>query len=57
MLVGTDICVYVVFVWKETGGNPLVLLGDQITISHANIGYRTWVAAVRGECVNTAPDS
>jgi len=33
MLVGTDICVYVVFVWKETGGNPLVLLGDQITIS------------------------
>ena len=38
MLVGTDICVYVVFVWKETGGNPLVLLGDQITISHATQG-------------------
>ena len=36
-------------VWEETGvpgGNPPVWLGDHMTISHA---------AVRGECVNTAP--
>jgi len=26
-----------------------------MTISHADAGYRTRVAAVRGECVNTAP--
>ena len=49
MLVGTDVCVRMVFVWEETGvpgGNPPVWLGDHMTISHA---------AVRGECVNTAP--
>ena len=53
MLVGTDVCVQMVFVWEETGvpGG----LGDQMTISHVDAGYRTWVAAVRGECVNTAP--
>ena len=53
MLVGTD-----VFVWEETGvpgGNPPVWLGDHMTILHADVGYRTWVAAVRGECINTAP--
>ena len=45
-----------VVVWEETGvpgGNPPVWLGDQMTISHDEAGYRTWVAAVRGECVNT----
>ena len=58
MLVGTDVCVQMVFVWEETwvpGGNPPVWLGAHMTISHADAGYRTWVAAVRGECVNTAP--
>ena len=48
MLVGTD----------DTGvpwGNPHVWLGDHMTILHADAGYRTRVAAVRGECVNTAP--
>ena len=40
MLVGTDVCVRMVFVWAETGvpgGNPLVWLGDHMTISHADI--------------------
>ena len=58
MLVATDVCVPMVFVWEETrvpGGNPPVWLGDHMTISHADAGYRTLVAAVRGECVNTAP--
>ena len=39
MLVGTDDCVPVVFVWEVTGlpgGNPPVELDDQITISHAD---------------------
>jgi len=39
MLVGTDVCVAVVFFWEETrvpGGNPL---SDHMTISHADIGY------------------
>jgi len=57
MLVVNDVCVRMVFVWEETGvpgGNPPVWLGDHMTISHADTGYRTWVAAVRGECVNTA---
>ena len=56
-LVGTDVCVRMVFVWEETGapgGNPPVWLGDHMTISHADAGYRTRVAAVWGECVNTA---
>ena len=58
MLVGTDICVRMVFLGEETGvpgEKPPVWLDDQKTISHADAGYRTWVAAVRGECVNTAP--
>ena len=58
MLVGTDVCIPVVFVWEETGvpgGNPPVWVGDHMTISHADAGYRTRVVAVRGECVNTAP--
>ena len=58
MLVGTDVNVWMVFVWEETGvpgGNPLVRLGDHMTISHADSEYRTRVAAVRGECINTAP--
>ena len=58
MLVGTDVCVRMVFVWEKTGvprGNSPVWLGDQTTISHDDVGYRSWVAAVRGECVNTAP--
>ena len=56
MLVGTDVCVWVVFVWEETGvpgGNPPAWLGNHMTISHADAGYRTRVTAVRGECVNT----
>ena len=59
MLAGTDFCVRMIFVWEETrvpGGNPPVWLGDHMTISHVDAGYQTQVAAVRGECVNTAPD-
>ena len=44
MLVGTDVCVPVVFMWEETvvpGGNSPVWLGDDMTISHADAGYRT----------------
>ena len=58
MLVGTDVCVRMVFVWEETGvlgGNPPVWLGDHMIISHTDAGYRTRVAEVRGERVNTAP--
>ena len=58
MLVGTDVCVRVVFVWEETGipgGNPPVWLGDHMTISHADAAYWTRVAAVRGEHVTTSP--
>ena len=58
MLVGTDVCVRMVFEWEETGvpgGNPRVWLCDHMTISHADAGYRTCVAAVRGECVNRQP--
>ena len=58
MLVGTDVCVRMVFVWDETGvpgGNPPVWLGDHMTISQADAGYWTRVAAVRGEGVTTAP--
>ena len=58
MLLGTDVCVRMVFVWEETRvprGNPPVWLGDRMTISHADARYQTLVAAVRGECVNTAP--
>ena len=58
MLVGTDVCVRVVSVWEETeapGGNPPAWLGDHTTISYADAGYRTRIAAVRGKCVNTAP--
>ena len=42
MLVGTDVCIRMVFVWEETrvpGGNPPVWLGDHMTISHADAGY------------------
>jgi len=38
MLLGTNICVCVVFMWEETGepgGNPPARLGDHMTISHA----------------------
>ena len=58
MLIGTDVCVRMVFMWEETwvpGGNPPVWLGDHMTISHADAGYRTRVTVVRGEYVNTAP--
>ena len=48
MLVDTDVCVRMVF---RVGGN----LSDLVTTSHANAGYQTRVAAVRGKCVNTAP--
>ena len=56
MLVGKDVCVRMVLVWEETGvpgGNPPVWLGDHMTISHADAGYWTRVAALQGECVNT----
>jgi len=39
MLVGTDVCVQIVFMWEETGGNPPVLLGDHMTISHSDFTY------------------
>ena len=57
MLVGIDVCVRMVFMWKETGvpgGNPPVLLGDHMTISHADAEYRTRVAEVTGECDSNA---
>ena len=56
MLVGTDVCVRMAFVWQETGvpgRNPPVWLGDHMTISHADAGYRTRVAVRR--VLNTAP--
>ena len=58
MLFGTDVCVRVVFVWKETRvprGDTPVWLGDHMTISHADAGYQTHVTVVRGECVTSAP--
>ena len=57
MLVGTDVCILVVFVWEETGapgGNPPVWLGDHMTTSHADAEYQTRVAVVRGKCITTA---
>ena len=38
MHISTDVCVHVVFVWKETevpGGNPPVWLGDHMTRTSA----------------------
>ena len=55
MLVGTDVCVQMVFVWVETGVPGETHLSDLATISHADAGYRTRVTAVRGGCVNTVP--
>ena len=58
MLAGTDVCVRMLIVWEETGvsgGNSPVWIGNHMTISHADAGYRTQVAAVSGECVYTAP--
>ena len=55
MLVGTDVCVPKVFVLEETGENPPVWLGNYMIISHADARYWTRLAAVRGECINTAP--
>ena len=49
MLIGTDVCIRMVFVWEETQ------LSDLVTTSHADTEYQTRVAEVRGECVNTAP--
>ena len=49
MLAGTDNCVHVVFVWEETrvlGGNPPVLLGDHMTISHKKVLF------LKYNCVN-----
>ena len=40
MLVGTDVCVRVVFVWEESGvpgGNSPVWLDDHMIISHAEV--------------------
>ena len=55
MLIGNDVSVCVVFVWKETGGNSTVWLGDHMTISHADARYWTRVSALRGERVTTTP--
>ena len=33
--------------------NPPVWLGDYITISNADVGYKIWVSAARGDCVTT----
>ena len=44
MLVGTDVCVQMVFVWEENGvpgGNQPVWLGDHMTISYADTEYRS----------------
>ena len=57
MLVGTDDCICVVFLWEETGvpgGNPPVWLGDHMTISHAKpCRYWTQVAAMIGQRFTT----
>ena len=48
MLVGTDVCVWMVVVWEETrvpGGNPPVWLGDHMTISHVDAGNRNPVCS------------
>ena len=58
MLIGIDVCDRMVFLWEETGvprWDPPVWLGDNMTISHADAWYQIRVAALRGECVNTAP--
>ena len=47
MLVGTDTCLCVVFVWKETGvrgGNPPVRLGDHTSIRRCL--SNPWVAVL-----------
>jgi len=46
-----------VLVWEQTGvpgGNQRVRLSDNMTISHAETWYETWVAAVRGEPITTS---
>ena len=46
-----------VLVWEQTGvpgGNQRVRLSDNMTISHADAWYETWVAAVRGEPITTS---
>ena len=58
MLVGTDVCVQMVFVWEENGvpgGNQPVWLGDHMTISHADAEYRSGSQWWEVRCVNTAP--
>ena len=38
-LVGTDVCVWMVFVWEKTrvpGGNPPVWLGDHMPFTYSN---------------------
>ena len=48
MLVGTDDCVCVVFLWEETDVTPRGnRLSDRMTISHADARYRTLIEAVR----------
>ena len=44
MLVGTDVCVRVVFLFEETevpGGNPPVRLGDHMIYLTCDAGYQT----------------
>ena len=46
MLVGTDVCIRMIFVWEVTGvpgGNPPVWHGDPMTISHADAKHPTKV--------------
>ena len=48
MLVGTDVCVRMVFVWEETevpGGNPPVWLGDHMPAPHIGPGSQWWEAS------------
>ena len=48
MLVDTDVCVRMVFVWEETGvpeGNPPVWLGDHMPTPGIEPGWQRWEAS------------
>ena len=58
MLVGTNLCVQVVFLWEETGvlgENPPAWPGDNLTFSHDDAEYKTQVAAVWDERFTIVP--
>ena len=58
-LVGTDVCVRMVFVWEETGvpgGSPPVCLGDHMTISpfdHFVPDIKRRTCSIQNHCVTS----